>query len=95
MKPNKLGRRKIYSSIICVVLMKINNNILLYCLYLNTIKRQEAEIQGLFHLAKANLRYFLARFQSLQLTSTQPQNHLALNPLAPKSHVSLKVRTQI
>jgi hypothetical protein len=29
----------------------------------------EAEIQGLFHPAEANLQYFLALFQSLQLPS--------------------------
>jgi hypothetical protein len=48
-----------------------------------------AEIQGLLHPAQANLGYFLAWFQSLQLTSTQSESPLALIPLAPKSHVSL------
>jgi hypothetical protein len=43
----------------------------------------EAEILGLLHPAEANLGYFLALFQSLQLPSTQPES-----PLAPKSHVS-------
>jgi hypothetical protein len=49
----------------------------------------EAEIQGL-HRAQANLRYFLAWFQSLQLPSTQSES-----PLAPKSHVSFKVCTKL
>jgi hypothetical protein len=39
----------------------------------------EAEMQGLLHPAEANLRYFLAWFQSLQLPSTQSES-----PLAPK-----------
>jgi hypothetical protein len=50
---------------------------------MKTIKRQEAEIQGLLHPAEANLGYCLAWFQSLQLPSTQSES-----PLAPKSHVS-------
>jgi hypothetical protein len=49
----------------------------------------EAEIQGLLNPAQANLGYFLAWFQSLQLPSTQSES-----PLAPKSHVSFKVCTQ-
>jgi hypothetical protein len=34
-------------------------------------------------------------FQSLQLPSTQSESPLALIPLAPKSHVSFKVCTQL
>jgi hypothetical protein len=49
----------------------------------------EAEIQGLPHPAQANLGYFVW-FQSLQLPSTQSES-----PLAPKSHVSVKTRTQL
>jgi hypothetical protein len=55
----------------------------------------EAEIQGLLHPAEANLSYFLAWFQSLQLPSTQSESPLALIPLAPKCHVSFKVCTQL
>jgi hypothetical protein len=47
----------------------------------------EAEIQALLHPAEANLGYFLAGFQSLQLPSTQSESPFALIPLAPKSHV--------
>jgi hypothetical protein len=61
----------------------------MYSLYLKTIKRQEAEIQGLLHPAQANHGYFPAWFQSLQLPSTQSES-----PLAPKSHV-FKVCTQL
>jgi hypothetical protein len=44
----------------------------------------EAEIQqGLLHPAQANLSYFLAWFQSLQLTSTQSES-----PHAPKSQLN-------
>jgi hypothetical protein len=43
----------------------------------------EAEVQGLLHPAQANLGYFLAWFQSLQLPSAQSES-----PLAPKSHLS-------
>jgi hypothetical protein len=50
----------------------------------------EAEIQGLLHPAEANLGYFLAWFQSLQPPSTQSES-----PLAPKSHVSFNVGTQL
>jgi hypothetical protein len=57
-------------------------------------KRQEVEIQGL-HPAQANFGYFLAWFQSLQLPSTQSESPLVLLPLAPKSHVSFKVCTQL
>jgi hypothetical protein len=53
--------------------------------YLKTVKRQKAETQGLLHPAQANLRYFLVRFQSFQLPSTQSESPLALIPLAPKS----------
>jgi hypothetical protein len=51
---------------------------------------QEAKIQGLLQPAEANLGYFLAWFQSLQLPATQSES-----PLAPKSHVSFKVCTQV
>jgi hypothetical protein len=44
-------------------------------------------MQGLLHPAEANLGYFLAWFQPLQLPSTQSES-----PLAPKSHVSFEVR---
>jgi hypothetical protein len=53
----------------------------------------EAEIQGLLH--QANLGYFLAWFQSLQLPSTQSESPLALIPLAPKSHMSFKVLSRV
>jgi hypothetical protein len=43
---------------------------------------------------KPILGHFLAWFQSLQLPSTQSESPLALIPLAPKSHVSFKARTQ-
>jgi hypothetical protein len=69
--------------------MKINKKITLEG-HLNTVKRQEAEIQGLLHPAEANLGYFLVWFQSLQLPST-----LSESPLVPKSHVSFKVHTQL
>jgi hypothetical protein len=46
----------------------------------------EAEIQGLLHPAQANLAWF----QSLQLPSTQSES-----PLAPKSHVSFELCTQL
>jgi hypothetical protein len=68
--------------------MKINIKISMYSLYLKTIKRQEAEIQGLLHPAQANFGYFLALFHSLQLPSTQTESPLALISLAPKSKVS-------
>jgi hypothetical protein len=55
--------------IMYVVLRKINKNITVEP-FLKTIKRQEAEIQGLLHPTEANLGYFLAWFQSLQLPST-------------------------
>jgi hypothetical protein len=50
----------------------------------------EAVMQGLLRSAEANLGRFLAWFQSLQLPSTQPEG-----PLAPKSHVSFRVCTQL
>jgi hypothetical protein len=55
-----------------------------------TMKRQEAEIQGRLYPAQASLGYFLAWFQPVQLPSTQPESLLA-----PKSHVSFKVCTQL
>jgi hypothetical protein len=54
------------------------------------LRLSEAELQGLLHPAEANLGYFLAWFQSLQLPSTQSES-----PLAPKSLVSFKVCTQL
>jgi hypothetical protein len=63
-----------------VAMMKINNKIALYSIYLKTVKRQEAYIQGLIHPAEANLAYFLVSFQSLQLTSTQSENLLTAIP---------------
>jgi hypothetical protein len=50
----------------------------------------EVKIQGLLHPVQANLGYFLARFQSLQLPSTQSES-----PLAPKCHASFKVYAQL
>jgi hypothetical protein len=47
----------------------------------------EAEIWGLFHPAEANLGYFLAWFQSLQLPSTQSVSPLALIPCIFLKHV--------
>jgi hypothetical protein len=55
----------------------------------------EAEIDGLFYPTEANLGYFLALFQSLQLPSTQSESLLALIPLAPKTHVPFKACTQL
>jgi hypothetical protein len=75
--------------------MKTNNKISLYSLYLKTIKRKEAGFRGLLHPAEANLGYFLAWFQSLQLPSTQSESPLALIPLASKSHVRFKVCTEL
>jgi hypothetical protein len=46
----------------------------------------EDEIQGLLHPVQTNL----ARFQSLQLPSTQSES-----PLAPKCHVSFSVGIQL
>jgi hypothetical protein len=54
-----------------------------------TIKRQR-EIQGILHPAEANLGYFLAWFQSLQLPSTQSESPLALISFSPKFHVLFK-----
>jgi hypothetical protein len=62
---------------------------------LKKIKRQESEIQGLLHPAQANLGYFLAWFQSLQLPSTQSDSPLGVISLAPKSHVSFRIRAQL
>jgi hypothetical protein len=54
-------------------------------------KNITAETQGLFHPAEANLGYFPAWFQSLQLPTTQSESPLAQIPLAHKCHVSFKV----
>jgi hypothetical protein len=40
--------------------MKINKKISLLSLFLKSIKRQEAELQGLLHSAQANFGYFVA-----------------------------------
>jgi hypothetical protein len=66
--------------------MKINKKISLQ----QFLHFSEAEIQGLLHPAQANLGYFLTWYQSLKLLSIQSGS-----PLAPKSHVSFKVRTQL
>jgi hypothetical protein len=71
--------------------MKINTKISLQ----QFLRLSEAEIKVLLHPAEANLGYFLAWFQSLQLPLTQSQSPLAVIPLAPKSHVSFKVCTQL
>jgi hypothetical protein len=55
----------------------------------------EAEVMGFLHPAEANLGYFRTWFQSLQLPSTQSERPLTLIPLAPKSHGSIKVCTQL
>jgi hypothetical protein len=69
--------------------MKINTKNYYRAIFLKTIKRQEAEVQGLLHPAQANFGYFLAWLQSPQLPSTQSQSRLA-----PKCHASFKVCTQ-
>jgi hypothetical protein len=66
--------------------MKINKHISLH----QFISLSEAEILGPHHPAEANLGYFLAWFQSLQLPSTQSESPLALIPLAPKFRRLLK-----
>jgi hypothetical protein len=69
-----------------VALLKINKNISLQ----QFLPLSEAEIQGLLHPAQANPGYFVTWFQSFQLPSTQSES-----PLAPKSHVSLDVCTEM
>jgi hypothetical protein len=76
--------------IIEVVLMKINKNKIALEPLFKTLKRQEAEIQGLLHPNQAIVRCVLAWFQSLQLPSIQSES-----PLAPKSLVSFKLCTQL
>jgi hypothetical protein len=56
---------------------------------------RSAEFQGLLHPAQANLGYFHAWVQSLQLPSTQSESHLPPIPLSPKSNVSFEVCTQL
>jgi hypothetical protein len=61
-----------------------------------TIKRHETKIQGLLHPAQANLGYFLAWFQSLQLPSTQSESPLAskyhlYSTLNGISHISIRI----
>jgi hypothetical protein len=72
-------------------MMKINNKKISQQQFLAL---SEAEIQGLLHPAQANLCYFLAWFQSLQLPSAKSQSPLNRIPLAPKFHVSFKVCTE-
>jgi hypothetical protein len=67
--------------------MKINKNISLW----QFLIMSETEIQCLLHPAQANIAWF----QCLQQPSTQSESPLALIPLAPKSHVSFKVSTQL
>jgi hypothetical protein len=71
--------------------MKINKKISLQ----QFLPLSEAGIQGLLHPAEANLGYFLAWFQSLQLPSTQSESPLALFHRAPESHVSFKASTEL
>jgi hypothetical protein len=63
--------------------------------YSNFFLCQKLKSKVSFIQLKPILRYFLAWFQSLQLPSTQSESALALIPLAPKSHVSFKVFTQL
>jgi hypothetical protein len=51
------------------------------------ISQSQTEIQGLLHPGEANLGYFLAWFQSLQLPSTQSQTPLALSHFASKPNL--------
>jgi hypothetical protein len=74
-----LEKKKGENVIIYLVLIKINKNISLQ----KFLPLSEDRIQGPLFPAQANLGYFLAWFQSLQLPSTQPES-----PLAPKSRVS-------
>jgi hypothetical protein len=53
--------------IIQAMLMKINKKVSLQ----QSLPVSEAEMQDVLHSAQANLGYFLAWFQSLQLPSTQ------------------------
>lgn len=53
-----------------------------------------AEIQGL-HPVQANLRHFLAWFQSVQRPSTWPESPLPLIPEANESNVSFKACSQL
>jgi hypothetical protein len=68
--------------------MKVNKKVLLQ----QFLPLSDAEIQSFLHPAQVNLGYFLARIQSFQLHSESP---LGLIPLAPKSHVSFEVCTQL
>jgi hypothetical protein len=52
-------------------------------------------MQGLLRPVQANLGYFVVWFQSFQLPLTQTESPLALIHLAPKSHVSFEVCTQL
>jgi hypothetical protein len=67
--------------------MKINKKISVQ----QFLPLSEAEIHCLLHPAEANLGYFLAWFQSLQLPSTQSESPLALIPLSAKCHVAFSV----
>jgi hypothetical protein len=85
-----LEKKNMKTLIMQVVLMKIVNKKISLQQFLSL---SESEIQGLLH--PAQLGYFLAWFQSLQLPSTQSDSPLAPIPLAAKSHVSYKVCTQL
>jgi hypothetical protein len=56
---------------------------------------QKLKSRAPFIQLKPILGYFLAWFQPLQLPSTQSESFLAVTPLAPKSHLSFKVRVQV
>jgi hypothetical protein len=71
--------------------MKINKEISLQ----KFLPLSEVEIQALLHPSYTNLGYFLIWFQYLQLPSTKSESPFVLFPLAHKSRVSFKVRTQL
>jgi hypothetical protein len=71
-----------------VLLMKIKN-ITLVPLFKNYKKTRSC------NPAQGSLGYFLVRFQSLQLPSTQSQSPLVLTLLAPKFHASFEVGIQL
>jgi hypothetical protein len=76
--------------IIYIVLMKIRKISLQQIFLLS-----EVEIQSFIHSVQANIRYFLVWFQSLQLPWAESESSFAPLPLAPKSHESFKVCTQL
>jgi hypothetical protein len=53
--------------------MKMNKNISLCSIHLRNMKGEQYKVQGDLLLAEANLGYYLGRFQSLQLPSTQSE----------------------